>query len=432
LLHVMELVDSRFGIVRTCTRLPKDRREPAVPVVYQATLSNFDLRRAPVLERAATGKGATAAVAARGAVVEALERYCASQWRLADMVVASSESLDAPFLEPGDFVLYSDRQYDRPSFPFRSPVPGEELTWVRGSLVGSGTPVYAPASLVYVNFAGVEGRELFTPPTSNGLAGGADLSSAVLSGIYELVERDAFLIAWLNRLPGPRIDFDETFGIAAGVRRHYRRFGMETLAFDLTTDLEIPVVMAVALDRSGGSPAATVGLGCNLDPAIALERAVMEVAQVRTGSVAQFRRQGPPTRLRRYEDVRGIADHAAFAWLPERIEEFDFLLGAGAVRSLADLPHRRRGGVEADLDYCRERLELAGCTCAFVDLTLPDLDRVAVRVVRAIATGLQPIHFGHGRARLGGRRLFDVPQTLGYKTQPSTEDDLNPCPHPLA
>jgi ribosomal protein S12 methylthiotransferase accessory factor len=428
----MDLVDSRVGIVRTCTRLPKDRREPAVPVVYQATLSNFDSRRASLLERVATGKGATAAVAARGAVVEALERYCASQWRRADMVVAGAGSLDAPSLEPGDFVLYSDRQYDRPSFPFRSPVSGEEHAWVRGRLVGSASPVYAPASLVYVNFAGVEGHELFAPPTSSGLAGGEDLPSAVLSGIYELVERDAFLITWLNRLPAPRIEFGETSEIAAGIRRHYRGFGMETCAFDLTSNLEIPVVMAVAIDRSGSSPAATVGLGCNLDPAIALERAVMEVAQVRTGSVPQFRRHGPPAHLRRYEDVRTIPDHAAFASLPEHLGEFDFLLGGGRAQSLAELPDRSRGGVEGDLDYCRERLELDGCTVAFVDLTLPDLDQVAVRVVRAVATGLQPLHFGFGGARLGGRRLFDVPHALGYRTQPSTEDDLNPCPHPLA
>ena len=53
-------------------------------------------------------------------------------------------------------------------------------------------------------------------------------------------------------------------------------------------------------------------------------------------------------------------------------------------------------------------------------------------IVRAVATGLQPIHFGHGEARLGGRRLYEVPQILGYTTRSTRADDLNPCPHPLA
>ena len=52
-------------------------------------------------------------------------------------------------------------------------------------------------------------------------------------------------------------------------------------------------------------------------------------------------------------------------------------------------------------------------------------------VARALATGLQPIHFGHREERLGRRRLFEVPARMGYGSGPRTEDDLNPCPHPL-
>jgi ribosomal protein S12 methylthiotransferase accessory factor len=45
---------------------------------------------------------------------------------------------------------------------------------------------------------------------------------------------------------------------------------------------------------------------------------------------------------------------------------------------------------------------------------------------------MQPIHFGHSSARLGGRRLFELPVKLGLLSRPRTEDELNPCPHPLA
>src|SRR5262249_37587498 len=67
-----DLVDRYVGVVRSCARLVKDWREPLRPIVYQATLSNFDHRR-PVHagERIATGKGPTDAVAERGAIVEA-------------------------------------------------------------------------------------------------------------------------------------------------------------------------------------------------------------------------------------------------------------------------------------------------------------------------------------------------------------------------
>jgi ribosomal protein S12 methylthiotransferase accessory factor len=79
-----------------------------------------------------------------------------------------------------------------------------------------------------------------------------------------------------------------------------------------------------------------------------------------------------------------------------------------------------------------EALTGAGCRVAYVDLTTDDVAPYGIRVVRTIATGLQPIHFGHGEERLGGRRLFEVPRALGHATASRTEADLNPCPHPLA
>jgi len=427
-----ELVDPRVGIIRTCTRLPRNWDEPARPIIYQATLSNFDYRKPPQIERMTSGKGLTDQESARGAIVEALERYCAMQERAGELVYGSASTLDGPSIAPAEFVLYSERQYGSATFRHRRPLPDQQLTWVRGCLLGSGEAVLVPASLTYMNFVGAGGRERFGFPNSNGLAGGTDVASAVLAGLCELVERDAFVITWLTRRPAPRIDFSESAGIASEIRRHYERFGIETVAFDLTTDLQIPVVMAVGIDRSGSRPAATVGLGCNLDPKTALDRAVMEVVQVRTGLVPRYRGAQAPASIERYEDVRTLQDHAALAADPGRLPEFDFLLRGPATRKLAEMEDHDRGDVAANLSICRERLEAAGCTVAYVDLTMPDLEPFGLRIVRAIATGLQPIQFGFGEERLGGRRLFALPRLLGYATHDLTEDELNPCPHPLA
>jgi ribosomal protein S12 methylthiotransferase accessory factor len=281
-----------------------------------------------------------------------------------------------------------------------------------------------------MNFSGVGGREFFAHTNTNGLGGGIDFESAALAGLYELVERDAYMITWLARLPVPRIDFTDSTGMAAEIRRHYKRFGVETITFDLTTDVRIPVVMAVAFDSTGALPAAAVGLGCDLDPAKALDRAMMEIVQVRSGLVPYFRQTPPPEVLRLYEEVRSLDDHAAFAANPANRHEFDFL---GEKRILlTDLPDRSQGSVEGNLRFCCEQLEAVGANVAFVDLTMPDLDPFPVRIVRAIASGLQPIHFGFGEERLGGQRPFAVPRLLGYASRDLIESDLNPCPHPLA
>jgi len=426
------LVDPRVGVVKSCVRVAKAGYEPPRPVIFRATLSNFDFRRVPELERMASGKGLTARQARLGATVEALERYCALQRRPGALVTGTASELDARTVAPDDFVLFSQRQYESPGFRYRRPAADQPLTWVEGTRVGSDEPVYAPASLVYLNFIGEGGSEFFVRTSTNGLAGGADVTSAVLGGLYELVERDAYTITWLARLPAPRIDFAESNGIATEIARQYEQLGIEVVAFDITTDLRIPAVMAIGFDRSGGLPAVVVGLGCDLDPASALDRAMMEIVQVRTGLVPYFRQMPAPPPIERYEDVRSINDHAAFAGDPANAHEFDFLLAAERRVALGDLPDRSLGSVEDNLTFCRERLEACGSSLSFVDLTMPDLEAFPVRIVRTIATGLQPIHFGFGEERLGGKRLFSLSRLLGHTERDLTEADLNPCPHPLA
>jgi hypothetical protein len=49
-----------------------------------------------------------------------------------------------------------------------------------------------------------------------------------------------------------------------------------------------------------------------------------------------------------------------------------------------------------------------------------------------IVPGFQPIHFGWDEARLGGRRLYEVPHRLGLTAAPTSPQELNADPHPLA
>jgi ribosomal protein S12 methylthiotransferase accessory factor len=191
-------------------------------------------------------------------------------------------------------------------------------------------------------------------------------------------------------------------------------------------------MMAVALDKTGGGPGALVSLGCHLDPRRAVVKALLEMCQVHPGELRRYRDNPPAGRLKSYEDVKTLEDHSAFTGLPERIAEFSFLLENGVTQAIDALPNRSRDDVKADLDTCVQALTRAGCRVLYSDLTTPDVAEYGLRVVRTIATGLQPMHFGFGEDRLGGCRLYEVPRLLGIAPETRTERDLNPCPHPLA
>ena len=430
--RLMEVVSPRVGFIRSFSKAVRGVEEPSPPIIYQATLAHFDYRLAPPEERVAVGKGRTDEDAMRAAFGEAIEHYCAAQVDMQKTRLARWPEIKDRSISPAEFVLYSDNQYGRANFPHRKWKEDDEITWVPVRELPSDREILAPASLVYLTSSMPRTEDRLTFATSNGLAAGPNLDFAILNGLCELVERDGFLIHWMNKLPAPEIDFSEVKGLAADITDHYQAFGTNIRVFNLTTDIPIYVMMCVALDQTGSGPAAIAGLGCNLDPKAALVKCLLEICQTRPGEGRRFKDSSPEKRLNSYEDVLTLTDHSAFLMMPERLDEFSFLLSNGRRQSLETLTSFGTGDVKQDLDTCVNTLIKAGCRVAYADLTTADIVDFGMCVVRAIATGLQPMHFGFGQERLGGRRLYVVPKAMGYVTEVRTETDLNPCPHPLA
>jgi ribosomal protein S12 methylthiotransferase accessory factor len=429
---LLSLVSPRVGLIRSLDRVPHGIGLPDPPVLYRAVLSHFDFRRASSAERSASGKGETEAEAMAGAIGEAVERYCASHPYPEHTVRSTFAALGDRAIDPASLVLYSEGQYAGEGFPFRRPGEQAVFTWMPAVSLPDRQEVLVPASFVYLNYPCERPEEYLADPTSNGLAAGPDLASAVLGGLLELVERDGFLIHWYNRLPAPRVDLSGLGGLFRSVPAHFHRSGVEVSAFNLTTDLAIPVMMAVATGPAGPGPAAAVGLGCDLDPAEALRRAVMEMCQSYLGEMNRMRREGGNARVRSPQDVREPEDHGTLFAREETLPELSFLLDGDRVQRLEDLPDRSTGRADGDLETCVGIVTRAGHRVAYADVTTPDLLPTGLRVVRVLAGGLQPMHFGTYYERRGGRRLYEVPVALGYAARPRTEPELNPFPHPLA
>ncbi len=400
-----DLVSARTGLVRTVAPYQRSSVEPDPPRIFNAALSHFDFRRAAPIERAATGKGATDNEARLAAIAEAAERYCGWNGRIELFLRAPINELDGSAIAPVEFGLYSSDQYLRRDFPYRAFDPTRPIAWVRGVELSNRQPVWLPAELVYLNFF----EDHLAPPDSTGMAAGPDLEGAILAGIYEAVERDAFTSTWLGRLPAKHADGAVSGAIETSIIRHYARSGVEIRLYRLASCVPIAVMMALAIDETGAGPAAVVGLGCHLNPAVAARKALFEVCQVRPGvSVEAGRRLNSPA------DVRTLEDHASYYAVPERLIEFAFLDSP----EREDSTDRSTGSVTGDIAFCVDALAKVGCRAAYVDITAPELEDFPIRVARVLVTGLQPIHFGHGMERLGGRR--------------APRENLNPAPHPLA
>jgi ribosomal protein S12 methylthiotransferase accessory factor len=431
-----DLVSPHTGIIRAMERISKPYTECELPVIWQAELGYYQIRKQIENLHFGIGKGMTDEQAILGAVGEALERYCGGIVDRRRIVVSSFAECDHlrwaechRSLPPPTFYSFSEQQYSDPNFPYPAFDPTLQTSWIAAQVLGSNDRVFVPMSLTYLDWCGEQPGDDIVPATSNGMASGSSVEFAAYGGLCELIERDALIITWLNRLPAPRIHFQHQPGILREIARNYARFDIELIAFDFTTDIKVPVVVAIAIDHSGQGPAVVTGLGCHLDAQTALRKAIFEISQARPGDLERMA-NGAGANLHKYEDIQNMDDHSAFFYSSARLGEWDFLLDHNQSLQVEDLPTYTFESEVEKLQTVVSRLKSAGVEAYLVDITTPDIASVGFRVVRTLATELVPIYFGIGQEPLGSKRLFEVPERLGYGRR--TEADLNPCPHPIA
>ena len=115
---------------------------------------------------------------------------------------------------------------------------------------------------------------------ASGCAAGNTLEEAIVQGFLELVERDACAIWWYNRLRRPAVDLGR-FGdnYIDDLRTQFAAAGRQIWALDITTDLEVPVVVAVCHWQDQSKEHVVFAAGAHFDPRFAALRALTELNQ---------------------------------------------------------------------------------------------------------------------------------------------------------
>jgi ribosomal protein S12 methylthiotransferase accessory factor len=386
-------VDPRTGVVsRLLVEHPADT-EMELPVVATAAPPHTveddgSLRRLPI----GWGKGLTVSGAILSAVGEAIERYAPSLPDPERILWRRPDELEGDVLDPREFPLYTDAQYDQPGFPFSRFDPGVRHPWVQGTWLGSDRPVWVPAVLAYLSLT-LRPEHLICQGTSSGLAASTSPEDAALRATLELVERDAFMAAWLTACPGRRVTLD------ADVDPRLRSILDGVEALGATVEIYVlpagacgTTVLCLALGDGENYPGTTIALGCDLDPRVALRQAVLELGQTGPHLRRLLRSKAIPVpeepRL-----VREMLDHAAYYFPAGRAGAFDRLRRQGPPTTISSLAE---GHPTRTLAECASALGAAGVRVALVDVTSPDVASGPFHVFRAVSPDLQPLSYGYG------------------------------------
>jgi ribosomal protein S12 methylthiotransferase accessory factor len=359
----------------------------------------------------AAGAADTPEEARAVAMLEALERYAATKPRGRCLERASGVRLGSRAIDPSRLVLHRDDQYRQRGFRWAPYDPDAVRLWAWAHSVAADRQVAVPADLVFHQMtpASPDGCPRVEPlayTTSNGTAIGSSVAEAAFHGLLEVLERDAFLVAWYRARPLTRLRLETAEDPRIGrLCRTLNAQGYESVALDVTLpEVGVPSVWAVAVN-TGDSGLGTLSGACSHpDP----ERAVLGALREAAGHLPLMRalyvreREHAEAMLADPTLVRKPLDHALVHGCPRAFDRVERLLGPRS-------PHTLRAhfgdGAEArpdSLDSLCSRLNAREFDVLFVDLTPADVAALGLSVVRALVPGTLPITFGHGRERLAG------------------------------
>lgn len=422
-----QLVDRKYGLVQS---LQASFPHPGEPPIYTARARMFDQAHDLGMRRFQVGGGGTGldlSHATLSALCESIERYCLHAHSV-DVLTDSYANVSQRFnaLSPEECPLFHPEQY--PAVGFHPFTPETKIAWSWGIALPQGEPILIPTEFVYLRYpASAEGQGLVMT-ISTGAACGSSAADAVVRGIYEIVERDAMMIMWLNRHPCPRLIVDPQSRLGRFMQRHFRSPNLSPHIFWTTNDLQIPACMAVLVEGAPADRRVFVGLAANLNPEQAAMNALLEAVEVRSGVFETEEAQQPVTMP---SHITSIHKHAIYYAQQDRTHLLDFLLSTPHTIELASLPDQSSGAPQADLQTCLERCSQVGQPVFAADLTKEDIRPTGLRVVRVIMPKMQRLTADHNKPFLGNSRLFTVPVQLGWRDRPLSREQINQAPHPF-
>jgi ribosomal protein S12 methylthiotransferase accessory factor len=286
--------------------------------------------------------------------------------------------------------------------------------------------------LVYVPYIYGHNEPIIRLPITTGAAAGLNISDALYRGICEVVERDAFIIMYLNELSPPLVDLSSlNDDLIETLLTRFRDANLEAYVYDITTDIPIPAFLCLLIDRTGVGPAISVGAKASLNPEEAILGCIEESQQSRhwLRTLKQDKTVKPPTRKTKWENISNLEQRGLLWSDVSMIPKLSFLLGAKKKSLSGDLHNKKRGRSDK-LKTCLKILRERNQACYYVDVTTLDVEELGLKVVKVIMPKLQPLYLDERFRYWGGSRLRNVPKILGQK-KADAQERLNPIPHPF-
>jgi ribosomal protein S12 methylthiotransferase accessory factor len=270
-------------------------------------------------------------------------------------------------------------------------MPGYDLLKMRDCLI--------PTQLIAVPYWDSGDEIIWRAPITTGAAVGKSMSSAIYGGLCEVIERDAFMVAWLKQLQVTRVIIDDK--LDSNVKNYsskllrktliyLSRYNLEPEFYLIPNDIGLYVTMCVLRDYSGKSPHMTIGLDAEHSIISSLLGSLEESLQVRPWTKVVY--HNFDTTVKTTLSPECLEDRVKLWLKPSSIEKLNCWLDFSNKTNLTELFNNHRN---TNLTEILDKIRSLNISIFFSDLTsyLPiEIRESGFNSVKVVIPEYQPLY----------------------------------------
>ncbi|MDH6310948.1 ribosomal protein S12 methylthiotransferase accessory factor [Dysgonomonas sp. PFB1-18] len=354
---------------------------------------------------------------------EVIERYSSGFFDNSTLIISPYNNLKEEAIHPSQYALFHKKQYEDLNFQIKEFTENLEVTWTKTLDLTTGKEVYCPAQHIFLPF--YNDRNIINLTTSTGLSSHSNIYQAILNCIYESIERDSFVMTWMQNIVPPKIKI--THDIQSFINKYFSN-NIEFHLFDMTYDIEMPTTLGFCVGESEYGKFIATAAASRSSYRESLEKTILELGQ----SVPFFRWQLEEKKdwnPQSFNQIKEFDDHPIFYQKrPDLWHVYDKFLTAKETKTV-NFENKFEGDKKEEIRRIVQIFKDKNYNVLFKDLTTVDMAELGIYVVRVLVPQLLQLGGIYPYYYLGGKRLYEVPESLGYTAHDF--DLLNPYPHPF-
>ena len=171
-----------------------------------------------------------------------------------------------------------------------------KILWVKGENLFTKEKVFVPRDVTSWFLGPRTSRTLFLHSTTNGCAGHFSKDVAVLSALFEVIERDAFLVHWLTKISPRKLAVESLPESLKKRVELFKEWGYVISILITTTDIKMPCVNIICSTKNSGDfHKITLSGACRLTYREAIEKGLDELISCAPWITEETAKENPQT-----------------------------------------------------------------------------------------------------------------------------------------